>query len=87
MRSDPQIYTLAAATPVAIRGGQYMLVATGATGNLQVLAGDNSTYVNVASTDTPGTPVSLAGAGAISPLWLPAGKVQLASGSGWLVGV
>jgi len=86
MRADAQTYVLAAATPVTIRGGVYAIVATGATGTLQMKAPDGS-FVSVATSDTPGTPITLAGAACMSPIYLPAGSVQLASGSGWLVGI
>jgi len=86
MRTDAQTYALAAATPVTIRGGIYAIVATGATGNLQMKAPDG-TFVNVATSDTPGTSITLAGAACMSPIYLPAGSVQLTSGSGWLVGI
>lgn len=86
MRADPTQYTLAAATPVTIRGGIYALVSDGITGNLQ-MSSPTGTFVNVATSDVPGTPVALAAAGSFSPIYLPAGRVQLASGAGWLVGI
>lgn len=85
MRSDAQTYTLAAATPVAIRGGLYALMGKAAGGNLQVMVPDG-TFMAVTTVDTPATPISVIG-GSISPIYLPAGTVQLASGSGWLVGI
>jgi hypothetical protein len=86
MRADAQSYALAAATPVQIRGGTYALVATGGTGQLQMAAPDGS-FVNVFTSDVPGTAVTLTVAGCLSPLFLPAGRVQLTAGVGWLVGI
>lgn len=85
-RADETSYALAAATPVTISGGIYALVAKGATGNLQMSTPD-STFVEVFTTEVPATPVALAAAGCLSPIYLPAGRVQLASGTGWLVGI
>ena len=84
--ADRAQYALAAATPVTIRGGIYALVATAGTGNLQ-MAAPNGTFVNVSPAVIPPTAVALAAAGSISPIYLPEGQVQLASGTGWLVGV
>jgi len=86
MSADSTQYALAAATPVTIRGGRYALVSKAATGNLQIATPDG-TFVNVASADVLATPIALAAAGCIAPLYLPAGQVQIATGSGWLVGV
>jgi hypothetical protein len=86
MRADAQSYALAAATPVQIRGGTYALVAAGGTGNLQMAAPDG-TFVNVSPAVIPPTAIALAAAGSISPIYLPAGRVQLASGTGWLIGI
>lgn len=85
MRADAQTYTLATATPVTIRGGAYALVGLAAGGNLQFRAPDG-TFVAVTVSDAPATPISVIG-GTISPIWLPAGQVQLPTGSGWLVGI
>jgi hypothetical protein len=85
-RADSSQYLLVAATPVAIKGGVYALIGKAAGGNLQMQAPDN-TFVAVTTVDTPATPVSAIG-GSISPIYLPAGSVQIASGGNcWLVGI
>lgn len=84
-RADSSQYAIST-TPISIRGGVYALVAKGATGNLQMAAPD-MTFVNTATIDVPATPIALAAAGCLAPIYLPAGQVQLASGAGWLIGI
>jgi hypothetical protein len=85
MRADPKNYALAANTAVQISGGIYMLIAAGTTGQFQLLAPDGTTWEPL---QPVGTSAAMTGiAGCISPIYLPAGQVKLASGTGWLVGI